>query len=74
MLQEDQAIFSNKLQQIIAINRLKQEEFRRRSQKFIQINYPQRHNIIVKYMKKFYDIFINLELLKSEKQVKIKLK
>lgn len=74
MLHEDQAIFSDKLQQVIAINKLKQEEFRRRSEKFIQLNYPTRHSILIKYMKKFFDIFINLELLRSEKQVKIKLK
>ncbi len=70
----DETIFADKLQQIIAQNKLNQEEFKCRSEKFIKLNYPVRPNLIIKFMKDFYDIFIKLELLKSEKQVKIKLK
>jgi len=70
----DETIFADKLQQVIAQNKLNQEEFKKRSEKFIQLNYPKRPSPLIKYMKRFFDIFINLELLKSEKQVKIKLK
>lgn len=74
MLHDDQIIFSDNVQRVIEQNRRNQEKFRNRSEKFIQLNYPPRPNPLKKFMKDFFGIFIKLELLKSEKNVKIKLK
>lgn len=74
MLQDDQAVFSDRVQKVIEQNRINQEKFKQRSEKFIQLNYPPRSHPLKKFMKEFFDIFIKLELLRSEKQIKTKLK
>jgi len=74
MLRDDQIIFTDRIQRVIEQNRINQERFRQRSEKFIQLNYPEQPHSLRKFMKNFIDIFIKLELIRSEKQVKTKLK